>query len=86
MRPYGCCIFVRDNGRGIPEESLGHLTEAFYRVDKSRSRQAGGTGLGLSLCREIAEAHGGYIRFKSKMDRGTVVMAVLKGGRNEESR
>lgn len=86
MRPYGCYIFVRDNGRGIPEESLGHLTEAFYRVDKSRSRQAGGTGLGLSLCREIAEAHGGYIRFKSKMDRGTVVMAVLKGGRNEESR
>lgn len=86
MRPDGCCIFVRDNGKGIPEESMDHLTEAFYRVDRSRSRQAGGTGLGLSLCREIAEAHGGHMRFKSKINKGTVVMVVLKGGRNEESR
>ena len=86
MRPDGCCIFVRDNGKGIPEESLAHLTEAFYRVDRSRSRQEGGTGLGLSLCREIAEVHGGYMRFKSKLNTGTVVMVVLKGGRNEEAR
>lgn len=86
MLPDGCRIFVRDNGKGIPESSLAHLTEAFYRADRSRSRQAGGTGLGLSLCREIAAAHGGYIRFKSKEGKGTVAMAVLKGGRNEESR
>ena len=85
MLKDGCRIFVRDNGCGIPESSLNHLMDAFYRVDRSRSRQAGGTGLGLSLCREIADAHGGYIRFRSKPETGTVVMVVLKGGRNEES-
>lgn len=85
MLKDGCRIFVRDNGCGIPESSLNHLMDAFCRVDRSRSRQAGGTGLGLSLCREIADAHGGYIRFRSKPEKGTVVMVVLKGGRNEES-
>ena len=84
VRDGKCFIFVRDNGRGIPEDSLAHLTEAFYRVDRSRSRRAGGAGLGLSLCREIAEAHGGCIRFKSRLGKGTVVMAVLKGERNEQ--
>lgn len=84
IRGGKCFIFVRDNGRGIPENSLAHLTEAFYRVDRSRSRRAGGAGLGLSLCREIAEAHGGCIRFKSRLGKGTVVMAVLKGERNEQ--
>lgn len=84
MTSEGCCIFVRDNGSGIPEDSLEHLTEAFYRVDRSRSRMAGGTGLGLALCRDITAAHDGYLRFKSRMGRGTVVMAVLKGGRNEK--
>ena len=86
MRLEGCRIFVRDNGRGIPEESIRHLTEAFYRVDRSRSRRAGGVGLGLALCREIADAHGGYLRFKSRLGTGTVVMAVLKGGRSEEEK
>lgn len=84
IRDGKCFVFVRDNGRGIPEDSLAHLTEAFYRVDRSRSRRAGGAGLGLSLCREIAEAHGGCIRFKSRLGKGTVVMAVLKGERNEQ--
>lgn len=86
MRSYGCRIFVKDNGRGIPPEALGHLTEAFYRVDKSRSRSMGGAGLGLALCSEIARAHGGYLRFKSRKGTGTVVMAVLKGGRGEEEK
>lgn len=81
MTPDGCRIFVADNGRGIPPEALPHLTEPFYRADKSRSRRAGGAGLGLSLCREIAEIHGGYLRFRSREGTGTAVMAVLKGGR-----
>ena len=63
---------------------MKHLTDPFYRVDRSRSRQAGGTGLGLSLCREIADIHGGYIRFRSMAEKGTVVMVALKGVRNEE--
>ena len=63
---------------------MKHLTDPFYRVDRSRSRQAGGTGLGLSLCREIADIHGGYIRFRSMAENGTVVMVALKGVRNEE--
>ena len=57
MLPDGCRVRVLDNGRGIPPEALTHLTEAFYRVDKSRSRAQGGAGLGLSLCNEIVQLH-----------------------------
>lgn len=76
----GCRITVEDNGQGIPREALSHLTEAFYRVDKSRSRALGGAGLGLSLCQEIAALHGGEIRFESEPGRGTTVTVDLKGG------
>ncbi len=81
MLPDGCRILVRDNGRGIPPDALEHLTEAFYRVDKARSRAQGGVGLGLALCREIAALHGGRIRFASKAGQGTAVVVELKGGR-----
>ena len=70
-----------DNGRGIPPEALAHLTEAFYRVDKSRSRAQGGAGLGLSLCNEIVQLHGGTMQFESRVGNGTVVTVELKGGR-----
>lgn len=76
----GCVIRVTDNGRGIPEEALSKLTEAFYRVDKSRSRAQGGAGLGLSLCNEIAAIHGGELRFDSVLGKGTCVTVTLKGG------
>lgn len=81
MLPDGCRIFVQDNGRGIPPDSLEHLTEAFYRVDKSRSRKQGGVGLGLALCREITSLHNGSIRFESRVDCGTTVIVELKGGK-----
>ena len=74
-------ITVVDNGRGIPPEALAHLTEAFYRVDKSRSRAQGGAGLGLSLCNEIVQLHGGTMQFESRVGNGTVVTVELKGGR-----
>ena len=75
------CVFrVTDNGRGIPPEALSRITEAFYRVDKSRSRAQGGVGLGLALCRDIAELHHGTIRFESILGKGTRVTATLKGG------
>lgn len=81
LTPEGCLLKIRDNGRGIPEEALKHLTEAFYRVDKARSRQQGGVGLGLSLCRKIVEVHGGSMSFESLVDMGTCVTVELKGGR-----
>lgn len=80
--PNGCRIAVADNGKGIPPEALAHITEAFYRVDKSRSRKQGGVGLGLALCAKIAELHGGTIRFASKPGEGTTVTVELKGGRS----
>ena len=74
----GCYqIQVLDNGRGMPEEALRHLTEAFYRVDKSRSRAQGGAGLGLTLCSRILELHRGTINFASREGKGTCVTVSL---------
>lgn len=81
MLPDGCRITISDTGRGIPPEALAHITEAFYRVDKSRAREQGGVGLGLSLCREIAVLHNGSIQFESKLKQGTTVIVELRGGR-----
>jgi len=84
MLPDGCRFQVTDTGRGIPDEALAHLTEAFYRVDKARSRQQGGFGLGLALCQEIAALHHGSIRFENRTDgtRGARVTVELRGGRS----
>ncbi len=71
-------IRVVDNGRGMPEEAMKHITEAFYRVDKSRSRAQGGVGLGLNLCKEIIELHNGTIAFASKEGSGTCVTVTIK--------
>ncbi len=76
-----CRIRIVDNGCGMPAEVLSHLTEAFYRVDKSRSRAQGGAGLGLSLCREIIHYHDGHLKFESMPGKGTCVSVLLKGGR-----
>lgn len=83
MLETGCEIQVCDNGPGISEKDIKHLTEAFYRADKSRSRKLGGAGLGLALCKEIAAAHGGDIKIQSRLHEGTVVTVVLKGGASE---
>ena len=81
MTEGGCVLSVRDNGRGIPPEALAHLTEAFYRVDKSRARAQGGAGLGLTLCDRIVKAHGGSLTIESAPGQGTLVTACLEGGR-----
>ena len=62
---------VIDHGEGIPEEHLPQITEPFYRADSSRQRNTGGYGLGLYLCRLIAEAHGGALLIESNMGEGT---------------
>ena len=71
-------IRVFDNGRGMPEEAIKHITEAFYRVDKSRSRAQGGAGLGLTLCKEVIQLHGGTIAFASREGNGTCVTVTIK--------
>jgi signal transduction histidine kinase len=64
-------ISVQDNGKGMTEEHLIHITEAFYRVDPSRSRSGGGAGLGLTLCKQIAVNHEAELSFLSEPGRGT---------------
>lgn len=81
MLSDGCRICVQDEGRGIPAEALPHLTEAFYRVDKARSREQGGTGLGLALCKEIAKLHRGTIHIENGEICGVRVVVELKGGK-----
>lgn len=59
-------LTVTDNGPGIPEEHIAHLTERFYRVDTGRSRERGGTGLGLSIVKHVIQNHHGYLTIKSR--------------------
>ena len=66
-------IKVVDNGRGIPQEEISRITEAFYMVDKSRSRKEGGAGIGMALCRKIITLHGGELKIDSKLGEGTVM-------------
>jgi signal transduction histidine kinase len=80
MKADGCLVQVADSGRGMAEEELKKITEAFYRVDKSRSRAQGGVGLGLAICNEIVQLHNGDMQFTSILERGTCVTIRLRGG------
>ena len=64
-------ISVRDTGVGIPEDSVGHVFERFFRVDKARSRKSGGSGLGLSIVRNMVERNGGKIHVESVVGQGS---------------
>lgn len=68
-----CRLHVADSGCGIPEEELARIVEPFYMVDKSRSREQGGTGVGLALSQRIAQLHGTALSFKSRVGEGTLV-------------
>ena len=70
-------ISVSDNGCGIPEGCIKKVAEPFYRVDKARSREQGGAGLGLTLCKQIAEAHGAEMTIESVVGIGTTVKATF---------
>lgn len=77
LRAYGRTLEVADHGIGIPEEELARITEPFYRVDKSRSKKMGGSGLGLALVKRIADAHGAEIKIQSKLGEGTSIKVVF---------
>jgi len=68
----GVTIAVEDTGHGIEPEHLPHLFERFYRTDWARAKDAGGTGLGLPIVKEIAEAHGGTVSVTSQVDKGSI--------------
>jgi signal transduction histidine kinase len=70
-------ISVRDSGIGIAEEELDRIFERFYRSDKARQRDSGGSGLGLSIARWIAEAHRARIDVQSKLGSGSTFTVRL---------
>jgi len=72
-------VLVSDTGHGIAPEHQARLFERFYRVDKSRSRNTGGAGLGLGIARTIARAHGGDVKIESEPGKGTRVGVTLPG-------
>ena len=73
----GPFIAVADHGAGMTPEAVDRATEPFYRADPARCRDTGGVGLGLYLCRRVAEAHGGSLDIRSAPGRGTTVTLQL---------
>jgi len=73
-------LVVSDTGVGIPAEDLPHIFERFFRVDKSRSRIQGKTGLGLAICKAIVEAHSGAIIVTSTLGAGSTFEVRLPCG------
>ena len=80
QRQEKCIIRVSDTGCGIPEEYQRSIFHPFFRVDKSRSREYGGAGLGLSLVWEIADLHGGSVWVEESSDKGTTIAVELPAG------
>jgi signal transduction histidine kinase len=71
------CVIVSDTGRGIAPEHLGHLLERFYRAEAVRSRQTGGTRLGLAIAHEIVRLHGDRLTVQSHLNQGTTFTIQL---------
>ena len=70
-------IVIRDEGPGIPDADLERVFEPFYRLEGSRNRETGGTGLGLTIARGIAEAHGGSLSLRNRSEGGLEVRLTL---------
>lgn len=85
VRVYPSFVEVADTGIGIPEEDIPHLFERFYRVDKSRSRETGGTGLGLPIVKTIADRYGAKIRVDSRVGRGTTIRITFPAADTTEA-
>jgi signal transduction histidine kinase len=78
--PREILLTVSDTGVGIAAEHLPRVFDRFFRVDESRSRESGGAGLGLSICRSVVEAHGGTIGATSQLGVGTTFTVRLPVG------
>jgi signal transduction histidine kinase len=70
-------LSVQDDGPGIPKEACERVFERFYRVDRARSRETGGTGMGLSFVKHIVQAHGGEVWVTSEVGQGTTFYFTL---------
>ena len=71
-------VSIEDNGEGIKEANIARLFERFYRVDKSRSREQGGSGLGLSIVKHIIETHNQQVFVDSKFGEGSTFSFTLE--------
>lgn len=78
-------FYVKDDGIGIPEEKLGNLFEKFYQVDTTITRKHGGSGLGLSICKGLIEAHNGKVWCESKISKGTIFYFSIPLSENIEN-
>ncbi|WP_017756260.1 sensor histidine kinase [Calidifontibacillus oryziterrae] len=77
IKGNGCKIVIKDNGIGIPKEHLHRIGERFFRIDKARTRQYGGTGLGMAIVQKIVQLHEGDIMIESEEGKGTKISIFL---------
>lgn len=76
-------VTIQDNGKGMAPEIIRHITEPFYRVEKSRNRRDGGAGLGLAICKQIAARHGAELEFTSCPGEGTTARIIFNDSRQK---
>ena len=86
VKPSDVQISVSDKGIGIEEHQLEHIFDRFYQVDSASTRRVGGSGLGLSICKAIVDAHHGRIWVESQPGRGSTFHFTLPLALSEESR
>ena len=78
-------IYIKNHGRTIPPEKLGHIFEQFFRVDSSRASATGGAGLGLAIAKEIVELHGGRVWAQSQEESVAFTVEIPGGGKQKHA-
>lgn len=79
-----CLITIEDSGPGVPEEDLSKIFDRLYRVERSRNRNTGGTGIGLAVCKNIIQAHDGVITASRSSLGGLAISIQLPGGHHQD--